>query len=258
MKFILFLILTFSTSISYAQVGKDNPELWNLMPKTETHNSLVRIETPEGFGTGVVVKITGPHPSGVGSLGFVATAHHVVDCKSDCGKIKIRFSNGKKAKNCKLKHFDKENDAALILAWIPEGIKPVLLSDSPAKKDDILEFTGLGGGSRLSNPRVFLAIASLSTNKNKLYADACLIEGDSGGPIFNNNGELLGLVSGGWFWLDFRIQNTEGNPVSLTWPARGCNVEVIKELLNKYKTIPTEDEITITIPQYQLKQGVLK
>ena len=59
-----------------------------------------------------------------------------------------------------------------------------------------------------------------------------LLPGDSGGPVFNERQEVVGVISGGWFWWDGGVTNSGGSIIQATWPARACNVSVIQKLLD--------------------------
>ena len=105
-------------------------------------------------------------------------------------------------------------------------------------------FTGLGGGSQVDCClRHFTAVAASPTNSQTILADAPLLPGDSGGAIFNSDGELVGVISGGWFWWDGGVQTERGAPIHVTWPAKGCNVAPILSLrttLPDWYTHPTQ------------------
>ena len=123
---------------------------------------------------------------------------------------------------------------ALLWVWVPEGIKPVGIGEEVAHKD-LLEYAGLGGGSELECcVRHFSSKASAPTSKSTIFSNASLIGGDSGGPVFNGNKEVVGIVSGGWFWFG-ELKDANDNKIRITWPARACNVGPIKRLLRKIK-----------------------
>ena len=72
----------------------------------------------------------------------------------------------------------------------------------------------------------------MSTNANQLFADAPLLSGDSGGPVFNAQKELTGIISGGWFWLSAKKQPDSDDSIRVTWPARAGNLGAIQKLLD--------------------------
>ena len=73
--------------------------------------------------------------------------------------------------------------------------------------------------------------AAVSTSKDTIFADLALISGDSGGPVFNDKGEVVGVISGGWFWWHSGVASANGFPAQTTWPARACNATPLRNLL---------------------------
>ena len=228
-----FICLCFFSSQSSAQVGK-NSGLWKWTPIAEHHHSIVEIHSAGGVGTGVVVEIDESKPLKGGHEGYVLTAFHVVQDDKGEGIIKVRFRNGKRAKKCRIVHADEHRDVALIWVWIPDGIPASPVATDPIESGDNLEFAGLGGGSQLSCCiRHFSATASSPSSLEKIFADVPLLPGDSGGPVFNQNKEVVGIISGGWFWFNSGITTPSGSSVRTTWPARASNVGPLQSLISK-------------------------
>ena len=65
----------------------------------------------------------------------------------------------------------------------------------------------------------------------KIFADVPLLPGDSGGPVFNSNREVVGVISGGWFWYDAGVKLPNGSKIRPTWPARASNIDPIRVLM---------------------------
>ena len=216
-----------------AQVGK-NSGLWEWTPISEHHHSIVEIHSAGGVGTGVVVEIDETKPLKGGHEGYVLTAFHVVQDDKDEGLIKVKFRNGKRAKKCRIIHADEHKDVALLWVWIPDGVPASPVATDPIESGDELEFAGLGGGSKLNCCiRHFSATASSPSSLEKIFADVPLLPGDSGGPVFNQKKEVVGIISGGWFWFNSGIKTPSGTSIRTTWPARASNVGPLQTLITK-------------------------
>lgn len=228
------MITVVSVQISLAQVGNETG-LWKWTEKKPHHETIVQVLTPAGNGTGVVISISRDKPVSNGFEGYVLTAWHVIQNDIKNGKIKVCYRDGQRSKGCKVVDFDESMDVALLWVWVPEGIPAAKLANDPIKYGNPLEFAGLGGGSDLrSCIRHFSSVASPPSTVEKIFADVPLLPGDSGGPVFNENHEVVGIISGGWFWWDGGVVKTETNSkIPATWPARACNVGPIKELMGK-------------------------
>lgn len=214
-----------------AQVGVDTG-LWEFVPEREHHQAIVQINSSGAFGTGVIIMVDDAKPHRGGFEGYCLTAYHVVENDDDSGKIKIKYQNGEAAKDCRVIAFDKDNDVAIIWVWVPADIKPVSVADIPIEADQYLEISGLGGGSEVECCiRHFVTSATFPTDKETIYANVALLPGDSGGPGFNEQREVVGIVSGGWFWIDGRVKDNDGREVRTTWPARLSNTAPIHQLL---------------------------
>ena len=228
-----FLSLMLAGS-STAQVGFDTTH-WNWTPKATYHDAVVKIDTGDGSGTGVLVHVYEDRPIGNGFEGLCLTAHHVIGDDVTEG-IKVVYRNGKRAKRCKVVSSNKDSDIALLKVWVPAGVQPVAISKQAAVKGSALEFCGLGGGSELKSLRHFRSESSSPTSMGLIFASVPLLPGDSGGPVFDKQGSVVGIISGGWFWFDGGVKNAKGSTVSVTWPARACNLDPISELVQEALT----------------------
>lgn len=224
MKLLSILILLLSSTFCF---GQESESLWNWTDRQPHHQSVVKILPSDGgMGTGVIIHI-GPESEG-GYEGVCLTAYHVVEARGD---IKVGYANGKRAKKCKVLAVDETNDTATLRVWVPKGIPAAKLAeDGLLGGGEVLEVAGLGGGVPLKDLRHFETKTSTPTNENKIFADAPLLPGDSGGPVFNQKHEVVGIISGGWFW--FQSNETQ----RVTWPTRASNVGPIRSLLSGEKT----------------------
>lgn len=251
----LITALLFSGSFLYAQseksvisepiiqsipVGKDS-NLWHFTHPADHHNSIVQITSGDGVGTGVVISIDKDKRIKHGHQGYCLTAWHVVQNDDNEGKITVDYRNGQRAKDCQVVAHDEAADLAIVWVWVPDEIQPAKIAKSQIKGGDGLEFAGLGGGSELSCClRHFSGTASLPSSSQKIFADVPLLPGDSGGPVFNERNELVGVISGGWFWWDGGVRSEDGNRINATWPARAANLSPIRTLMADLQSSSTE------------------
>ena len=225
------LLIAFNQS-AFSQVGKESG-LWDWTKGSPHHQSIVQIDAGDGAGTGIVISIDKTKKIKDGFEGYCLTASHVVQEVFD-NSIKIHFRNGRRSKGCRVVERDDERDIALVWAWIPGDIEPAVLATDPIKSGDKLEFAGLGGGSDLRTClRHFSGTASPPSGMEKIFADVPLLPGDSGGPVFNSNKEVVGIISGGWFWWDGGVKLPNGSEIKATWPARASNIDPIRILMAK-------------------------
>jgi S1-C subfamily serine protease len=216
-------------------VGKGSG-LWKWTPVAPYHQSIVEVSTSGGSGTGVLIFVDQNRPVSDGFQGYVVTAWHVIQDDIEDGKIKVTYRNKRRAKGCTVVQHDEDKDVAVILVWVPQGISPAKLATEPVKRGDRLELTGLGGGTDLACcVRAFEGVASPPSSIEKIFADVPLLPGDSGGPVFNANHEVVGVISGGWFWWDSGLETADGSYIRTTWPARASNVGPIQTMMAKIR-----------------------
>lgn len=234
----VILALSMLACSCHGQTGKDTL-LWKWSADSTHHNSIVQVACNGGTGTGVIIALDKTQTVENGKLGFCLTAYHVVADDDGKNEVAITFRGGRKAKNCRVVAHDEQADVALIHVWIPNEVEPAKLAQKSVDDGDLLEFAGLGGGSDLSCCiRHFNAAASPPSSEQKIYADATLLAGDSGGPVFNDSGEVVGVISGGWFWYDGGVRSNN-QEVGTTWPARASNLSPIQEIISKVDSTVT-------------------
>ena len=228
---VAFAPILFSASVVCGQVGRESG-LWTWTAAADHHKSIVQVSTAEGNGTGVIISIDKEKKIKDGFEGYCLTAWHVIKENIDDSNIRILYRNGRKAKKCKVVVYDKDRDIAVVWVWVPEEIPAAKLATQPIRRGDKLEFCGLGGGSDVACcVRHFAGTASSPSSMNRIFADVPLLPGDSGGPVFNADHEVVGIISGGWFWYDGGVKTQTGSDIKATWPARASNVEPIQELV---------------------------
>ncbi len=222
-----------------AQVGKDTT-LWQFTEIASHHEPIVQVNCNGGTGTGVIISVDKDKPFKEGFQGYCLTAWHVVEGEKDKTEITIQYRNGKKSRKCQVVQHDEQSDVALVWVWVPEGVEPAKIANKCVQQGDKLEMAGLGGGSELSCClRHFSAVASMPSSAQKIFADVPLLPGDSGGPVFNEANEVVGIISGGWFWWDGGVVTQSGNKLNATWPARASNLDPIHAIMANVESTAT-------------------
>lgn len=140
-------------------------------------------EKTSGAGSGVVVSADG----------LILTAAHVTRGNEE---MIVVFPNGKRAQ-CKVLGADYERDVGLARIKEPGTYPFVELGDS-----DNLEATTIvialghpGGYDIRRTPPVRIGRISLKNMDGFLVSDCTLISGDSGGPLFDLDGKVVGIHS---------------------------------------------------------------
>ena len=148
------------------------------------------VVTNEGLGSGVVISETGE----------IMTAAHVVEAAEN---VTVSFANGDKVP-AKVITMNVDADVALVkLVWIPRDMKvaPVGNSDevkignqvfiigAPLGLEHSLSVGHISG--RMSDGE----ISDKFSRPEFFQTDASINHGNSGGPMFNMKGEVIGIVS---------------------------------------------------------------
>jgi serine protease Do len=174
------------------------------LKRMQLSKSGARIDVGVGFGSGVVLH----------AGGFIATAAHVVE---DAEAIEVEFSDGSTSE-AEIITLSRTEDLALIRAeTMPAKATVAVLADSDAVKVGQPVFAigaPLGLKATLTTGVVSAArgeeLGGLGPKK-LLQTDAAMNQGNSGGPLFNERGEVIGIasriatVSGGSMGLGFAI-----------------------------------------------------
>ncbi|MFM2096262.1 MAG: hypothetical protein RIS70_3386 [Planctomycetota bacterium] len=155
------------------------------------HPSVARITSIEGnvqsLGSGTLIDVRDRY-------GLVITNWHVIrDAKGD---VLVTFPNGFQSK-AQILQVDQDWDLAALVIWRPE-LMPVPLTTVAPQPGDRLIIAGYGSGKyRAVQGRCTQYVSPsprLPHEMIELSAEAR--QGDSGGPIFNDRGELAGVLFG--------------------------------------------------------------
>ncbi|MEO2022055.1 MAG: serine protease [Pirellulaceae bacterium] len=152
---------------------------------------VVRIMVDDGnatsYGSGTLVARTE-------KLSLVITNWHVVrDAK---GEITVAFPDGFRSSANVVKK-DRNWDLAALVIWSPK-VEAVPIAQRAAKPGDRLAIAGYGSGKyRMTWGQCTQYVApGLNFPYEMLELSVEARQGDSGGPIFNQNGELAGVLFG--------------------------------------------------------------
>jgi S1-C subfamily serine protease len=224
------------TNTTISKTDQDHPAIWEFKNYDEFSKSTVRIVgtynldgvVGGGHGSGVIISINKDrkHPSIEGMcLGHIITCNHVTPENSTL-KIVVEYQNGESSIASVLIR-DQQRDLALLKAWVPSELKVVQPATEKSNYGDIVRVCGYGLITDVRIPRYFeCKILRSSSLVVVLLEDA--LPGDSGGPIFNKDGKLVGLVSSGVTAFQF-LNNTK-----YTGPSTGPTTIAIKNLLSLY------------------------
>lgn len=158
--------------------------------------SLVLIETrsgnEDGLGSGVVVD----------DRGDILTCLHVVANATD---IRVTFADGTQATGS-VTATQPENDIAVVSAdKLPDKLVPAILGNPSAMHvgDDAFVvgnpfglYSSMSAGVISGFDRAFQPPDAKNTLRGLIQIDAAVNPGNSGGPLLNRDGEVVGIVTG--------------------------------------------------------------
>ena len=155
--------------------------------------AVVAVTDGRGFGTGVVV--TGD--------GIVLTASHVVEnphrsLRRRSERLEVLFPDGSTVQ-CKLLGRNRYCDAAVLkILEKPKGDEfshVEMGHSSEVERGDWCFALGHPGGRRDGRPAVLRFGRTLSVSDETIVSDNAIVLGDSGGPLFDLQGRLIGIHS---------------------------------------------------------------
>ncbi|MGD9128029.1 MAG: serine protease [Planctomycetia bacterium] len=159
------------------------------------HPAVVRVVVSEGSGafscgSGTLVAASG-------RTGLVLTNWHVVRDRN--GPVEVVFPGGFRSA-ARVLRTDRDWDLAALLVWRPD-VDPVPIATQAPRKGDFLTIAGYGKGRyRYATGK---CVSYLSPGGDMPFEMVELTagarQGDSGGPIFNQRGEMAGVLFGSAF-----------------------------------------------------------
>jgi S1-C subfamily serine protease len=207
------VVLTFASSRTHAQQLREvvrQVDASVVVIKTVEKNVLpspqpVFVSSP-GLGSGVLIH----------SDGRVLTAAHVVQAAD---KIEVEFSDGQVVPAKVIGSLPRADVAMIKLDWVPYNAVPAKLGDSDKTQvgDEVFIIGapyGIGhslSAGHISARRAPKVSLDPTVKLELLQTDAAINRGNSGGPMFNMAGEVIGVISyilsqsGGFEGLGFAV-----------------------------------------------------
>jgi hypothetical protein len=185
--------LAMTIAILAASIGAA-PSAWAAIPYFTPHPAVVRVVAPESdgasWGSGALVEVND-------SFGLVVTNWHVV--RDATGPLMVYFPSGFRSGATVLKT-DRDWDLAALAVWRP-NVTPLPVSNVAPQPGDLLTIAGYGSGLyRAEAGRCTHYLSPGGNLPNEIVElDAPTRNGDSGGPILNERGELAGVLFGSAF-----------------------------------------------------------
>jgi hypothetical protein len=224
-------LAVFSILLSFLLYIESCAQEWDLIPCVDEHRSIVSLRAElkpgvYGYCSGVIIEKTDEkHQEYDGFvLGKILTCDHLLmDLPNK--PIYIKFSSGRQSKGKILKR-DADADFMLISAWVDENSQIIPVAKTIPQNNDLCTLIGMGGVFNGSftppTPEHIRIFEGFRVGPQKqLFIDAKVISGDSGGPIISN-GEIVGIISGGYKWFDYEENNVKKR---YTWPTLSGSTE---------------------------------
>jgi S1-C subfamily serine protease len=151
--------------------------------------SLVLISAGDATGAGVVVNADGT----------VLTALHVVEGSTD---IRVAFADGTTALGTVTKKRPDDDIAVLAVNYLPDVVVPAVLGGGAQVGDPVF---AVGHPLGLADTLTSGVVSALGRTvrvtkdrslKNLIQFDAAVNPGNSGGPLLNRSGQVIGIVTG--------------------------------------------------------------
>ena len=143
------------------------------------------IFSPGYKGTGVIIDA---------EEGVVLTVHHVIADENECEKIELELPGlESRVLATTVKHCASIDRARLRISpqvLAGRSLQPIYRAAAPAQTDQEIYFWGYGPGELRMETGIVKSVLS-----KDIVTDAYAVPGDSGSPVFDENGHLLGTMS---------------------------------------------------------------
>ena len=234
----IFLVLALMLGTSFyssTTIADDNKEIaqWVFIEKDNTSKTGCFIELSQngtylGHGSGTLISVSDNkrHPKNKCLVeAIVVTCNHVTPQRSPM--VSVIWQDGSKHPAIILAR-DTKTDIAILKTWVKEGTKPATLNILPIARGVKVKCFGYGGIKDVSKPRYFEAEVLSHDISDSIIINEDVIPGDSGGGVFNEKGQLVGIIAHG----NSRFQNI--NDIKYTPIGQGATAPQIIKLLKDY------------------------
>lgn len=213
-------------------------------------SSMSKASMPEdrdikSFGSGILIS----------SQGYIITNHHVVD---NAGKLVVELTEGSNKKNYKAEvvTVDKDNDLAIIKIKDDnfEKLPPLKYSFKENGQLDVggtvftigypHALTGMGKDAKFTDGKIS-AKTGYEGAINSFQSTIPIQPGNSGGPVFNDQGQLVGVINAS-------IRNAENVAYAIKLNYIKNLVEVLPDKVdlpsdNSITSVPLEEKIKVLV-----------
>ena len=174
------------------QEEEDKKKIAEKPKKQEPKKQKPKKQTPDPDDNKIVAASSGTGFY-VSNTGHIISNHHVVE---GCNSVKLTFKGKEVSAN--VLAVDKMNDLAILKADItPSKVYSVATEDASLLEDIIIAGYPLGkkvSAAIKTSKGSITALAGYGDNYSEFQTDAALNQGNSGGPIMNQKGNVVGVA----------------------------------------------------------------
>ncbi|MDA9153027.1 serine protease [Candidatus Pelagibacter sp.] len=184
-----FVPMSKNRFVVYCNDVKDD---WNEVLIAEKEKNKPKKKTPDPDDNKIVAASSGTGFY-VSNTGHIISNHHVVE---GCNTVKLTFKG--KEVSADVLAVDKMNDLAILKAdLIPSKVYSVATEDASLLEDIIIAGYPLGkkvSAAIKTSKGSITALAGYGDNYSEFQTDAALNQGNSGGPIMDQKGNVVGVA----------------------------------------------------------------
>lgn len=185
-------------------------------------DSVCKVDSGNGWGSGWVAAKVKDREDGT-YYGVVITARHcVIRNDGSLAILTVEFPGGWKCENCTVICFDSDDDCAAVWCILPDSIIPLEFGE--VKWGGDVGNYGLATGVDVDWGVVTVA------DEHAIWSSAAVTPGDSGGPLCNRSGQVVGLMT------HKILCEADG------CKSRACAAQPIRELLSRAIEVKTSKQ----------------
>ncbi len=179
-RILLVLLVSVSLALAGLPVSAQAPAY------LDAKHALALVETSAGTGSAFVI-----------APGLLATACHVI---RGAAAIQIHYETAKAQASGHRVLCDERHDIAFIAAAVPNGVTILHLAPELPAQGDHIWVWGYPLGTQIAlEPSVASGLVSATqTAEGFLALDVSAAPGNSGGPVVDEHGQVVGILVGSW------------------------------------------------------------